>query len=86
MRAAAGQTRDDGRFFDAQRHDVVAAVDQKIQCQPERQAQHADDVFDHLVGGLETQRVVAGREQRDVVVGQQTAFAQRFDALAESSS
>ena len=75
------QSGDDRRFFDTQRHDIVATVDQKIERETERQTQHADDVFDHLVGDLDPQRVIAGGEQRDVVVGQQTPFVQRIEAL-----
>ncbi len=82
VRAAADKSGDDRRFFDAQRHDVVAAVDQEIEREAERQTEHADDVLDHLVRGLDAQRVIAGGEQRNVVVGQQIAFAQRIESLA----
>ncbi len=68
------QRRDDRRFLHHQWHHVVAAVDEKIQPQPDRQAEYADDVLDHLVGAVDVQGGLAAGQFRQVGVREQAAL------------
>ena len=76
-----GQRSDNRRFFDRQRHDVILAVHQEIQAQPSRQAHHADDVLDHLVGGIDIEHRLAAGQGLVVVLGEQAALAHHADTV-----
>ncbi len=94
LKAAAfpGQLRrathggDDRRFLDDHRYDVVLVVDEEIRRNGERQAEYADDVFDHLVGGLHRQQAFIA--QQELLVGRrdQSVVRQRLDAVGMTQS
>ena len=58
-----GGTCHDGRFFDGHRDQHVTPVDLEVESDAERQAVHADHVFDHVVGGLGGESTACKREQ-----------------------
>ena len=64
------------------RHMLV--VDEQVQAETERQAHHADDVLDHLVGGVEIERVLAGRERAEVGAVDQAALVDGANALLDA--
>ena len=57
---------DDRRLFDDHRHDVLLIVDDQVHAEPERHAHDADDVLDHLVGGVEIERMLARGEGAEI--------------------
>ena len=80
----AGKPGDDGRLLHGERYDDVAAVDQEIQPDSERQAQDADHVLDHLVGRVTLQRVRAALKRQEVFLGERRALAQGVNARADA--
>ena len=65
-----GQTCNNGWLFDNEGYDIVAVVDQKIQCDAHGQAKDADDVFDHLVSDVELYLMVAAAQQLHIVTAE----------------
>ena len=90
--SSTGKSSDDGWFFDGQRYDVVLAVDQEIKAKADGQSEHADDVFDHLVGYVKLKRVVACFEGAKIAIGDKpslmeganTFFNSEFEEVGDS--
>ena len=89
---SAGQARrargarepgDNGRFLYGKGHDVVFAVDEEVERDAQGQAQHADNILDHLVRGLTLERVLASGQCLHIFICQQAAFSQRGDAITD---
>ena len=82
--ARRAERRDDRRLLDDHRHDVLLVVDDEVQAEPERQAHDADDVLDHLVGGVEIERVLAGGERAEIRRVDEPALVHEPDALFDA--
>ena len=78
------QRRDDRRLLDDHRHDVVLVVDDEVHAEPERHAHHADDVLDHLVGGVEIEGVLPGSESAEIRRVDEPALVHGTDALFDA--
>jgi hypothetical protein len=77
------QARDDRRLFDHHRRQAIGTVDQEVGRNRERQAEHADDVFDDPVSGRR-QQYMATFPQRGCILGrQQTLLFEPVDALSD---
>ncbi len=82
--ARRAERRDDRRLLDDHRHDVLLVVDHQVHAETERQAHHADHVLDHLVGGVELERVLARRERAEVGAVDQSALVHGANALLDA--
>jgi hypothetical protein len=56
-------------------------VDDEVHAEPERHAHDADDVLDHLVGGIQIERVLARRERAEVGRADEAALVNCADAF-----
>jgi hypothetical protein len=70
-------------LLDAQGHHVVLAVDQEVERQAEREPHHSDHVLDHGVGVGQGEQPVAAEEGLGLLLGQQTAVADRPHTLGD---
>ena len=56
--------------FDNEGYDIVAVVDQKIQCHAHGQTKNANNVFDHLVRYVQLHLMVAAAQQLHIVTAE----------------
>ncbi|MNI60763.1 hypothetical protein D3C73_1159960 [compost metagenome] len=57
-----GRRRHHRRLFNRHRHQHVAAIDLEVARHAQRQFECADDVFDHAVGAVQSQRAGLGQQ------------------------
>jgi hypothetical protein len=81
--AGRAERRHDGRLLDDHRNDVLPVVDDEVHAEPERHAHDADDVLDHLVGGIEIEGVLPRRERAKIRRIDETAIVDRANAFLD---
>ena len=79
------QRRHDGRLLHRHGHHVVFVVDEKVEAQAHGNAQHADDIFHHLVGVGRGQDLLLAQQKLGVGHADDIALTQKGDALMHAA-
>ena len=78
------QRGDDRRLLHCHGHHVSPAVDHQVHPQAQRKADDTDNVFHHLVGGGEIQRMPAACQRAEVTAGDDPALMHRANAFGDA--